>query len=136
MVELGAFVGLPPLEVNNGHRFRTPNACLSAETSCDNVPRKFPMRTKKTTAPGLESGLSFEQAIQRLEQVVAEMEAADLPLEDVLKHYEEGTRLARFCGQKLDEAGKKIELLARKNDGSPELRPFEPEPETDDGKLL
>ena len=93
------------------------------------------MKTKKITAPELESGLSFEQAIQRLEKIVADMEAAELPLEDVLKKYEEGTRLVRFCAQKLEQAEKKIELLTRKNDGTPELKPFEPEQE-DAGKLL
>jgi len=93
------------------------------------------MRTKKTTAPELESGLSFEQAIQRLEKIVADMETAELPLEDVLKKYEEGTRLVQFCAQKLEQAEKKIELLTHKNNGTPELKPFEPEQE-DAGKLL
>jgi len=74
-----------------------------------------------------KSELSFEQAIQRLEKIVADMEAAELPLEDVLKKYEEGTRLVRFCAQKLDEAEKKIELLTRKADGTVETKPFEPE---------
>ena len=76
-----------------------------------------------------KSELSFEQAIQKLEKIVADMEAAELPLEDVLKKYEEGTRLVRFCAQKLDEAEKKIELLTRKADGSVETKPFEPEPD-------
>ena len=70
--------------------------------------------------------LSFEQAIQRLEKIVAEMEGAELPLEDVLKRYEEGTRLVRFCTAKLDEAEKKIEILQKKADGTAKLEPFEP----------
>ena len=93
------------------------------------------MRTKKVNAPGPESGLNFEQAIQRLEKIVADMEAAELPLEDLLKKYEEGTRLVRFCSQKLEEAEKKIELLTHKGGGEAELTPFEPQPE-DDNKLL
>lgn len=85
--------------------------------------------------------VSFEQAIQRLEKIVAEMEAAELPLEDVLKRYEEGSRLVQFCSQKLEEAEKKIELLTKQADGSVELKPFEPEAgQVDDdkkeGKLL
>jgi exodeoxyribonuclease VII small subunit len=82
--------------------------------------------------------LNFEQAIARLEKLVAEMESSELSLEDVLKRYEEGSRLVRFCGRKLEEAERKIELLSRKNDGSTEVTPFEPEPETetDSGKLL
>ena len=96
------------------------------------------MKSKKTTAVTSNTGLSFEQAIQRLEKIVADMESADLPLEEVLKKYEEGTRLARFCGQKLEEAEKKIEVLARKSDGSVELKPFDAQ-NTDDeseNKLL
>jgi len=80
------------------------------------------------------ANLSFEQAIQRLEKIVADMEGAELPLEDVLKRYEEGTRLVRFCGQKLDEAEKKIEILQKKADGSAKLEPFEPADEADDDK--
>ena len=68
-------------------------------------------------------------------KIVADMEAAELPLEDVLKKYEEGTHLVRFCSQKLEEAEKKIELLTRKVNGDIELKPFETEQE-DTGKLL
>ena len=85
------------------------------------------------------ANLSFEQAIQRLEKIVADMEGAELPLEDVLKRYEEGTRLVRFCAQKLDEAEQKIEILQKKADGSARLEPFEPADEAgadQDGKLL
>lgn len=93
------------------------------------------MRTKKTTAPSTESGPTFEQAVERLEKIVADMENAELPLDELLKKYEEGSRLARICSQKLEEAEKKIELLTRKGNGSVELTPFEPEP-TDDNRLL
>jgi exodeoxyribonuclease VII small subunit len=95
---------------------------------------------KKKRIPGHANGVasmetgqvgpSFEQAIQRLEQIVADMERAELPLEDVLKKYEEGTRLVRFCSQKLEEAEKKIELLTEKADGSATLKPFTGEEET------
>jgi len=100
------------------------------------------MSPRKNSNAAPDCGLSFEQAIQRLERIVADMEAAELPLEDVLKKYEEGTRLVRFCGQKLDEAEKKIELLTRKADGTVELKPFAPAGEppaaepTSEGQLL
>ncbi|MGO9245027.1 MAG: exodeoxyribonuclease VII small subunit [Verrucomicrobiia bacterium] len=85
---------------------------------------------KKSAAPVLDrNALTFEQAIDRLEIIVADMEAAELPLEDVLKKYEEGTRLVRFCNQKLEEAEKKIEVLTKKTDGSVALEPFETEPD-------
>ena len=99
----------------------------------------------KAVQPVLDrNGLTFEQAIERLEKIVADMEAAELPLEDVLKKYEEGTRLVRFCNQKLEEAEKKIEILTRKADGTVVTEPFQAEPgeregdksEDDGGRLL
>src|SRR5271154_285755 len=84
---------------------------------------------KKGVEPVLtRNGLTFESAIQQLEKIVADMEEAELPLEDVLKKYEEGTRLVRFCSQKLDEAEKKIEILTKKKDGSMALEPFATDP--------
>lgn len=70
-------------------------------------------------------GVKFEQALERLETIVAEMEAAELPLDEVVRRYEEGTRLVRFCARKLEEAGKKIEILARQKDGTATLEPFD-----------
>lgn len=93
------------------------------------------MKPKKTTSVTTELPLSFEQAVERLEKIVAEMENADLPLEQVIKKYEEGTCLVRFCTQKLEEAEKKIELLTHKPDGTPERKPFEPEAATNDPLL-
>src|SRR6266446_10713052 len=88
---------------------------------------------KKGVEPVLtRNGLTFESAIQRLEKIVADMEEAELPLDEVLKKYEEGTRLVRFCSQKLDEAEKKIELLTKKADGSVELTPFEAQDDNDE----
>jgi exodeoxyribonuclease VII small subunit len=92
------------------------------------------MKSKRKAAEPVLSGngLTFEQAIQRLEKIVADMEGAELPLEDVLKKYEEGTRLVQFCSQKLEEAEKKIELLTKKADGNVALEPFEAENESEE----
>jgi exodeoxyribonuclease VII small subunit len=81
---------------------------------------------KKTTEPASNQP-SFEKALERLEKIVEQMESAELPLEEVLKRYEEGTDLVRFCQQKLEEAEKKIEILAKKKDGSPQLKKFQVE---------
>jgi exodeoxyribonuclease VII small subunit len=77
---------------------------------------------KSTDTP---AEMKFEQALQRLEKIVSEMESAELPLDEVLQRYEEGVRLAQFCSSKLEEAQKKIEILAKKADGSRTLNPFE-----------
>jgi exodeoxyribonuclease VII small subunit len=59
----------------------------------------------------------FEEALQKLEAIVAQMEAGDLALEDALKAFEEGVRLANFCITKLDEAESKVEKLMRDQAG-------------------
>lgn len=59
--------------------------------------------------------LSFEQAMERLEQVVKELEGGDLPLERSLALFQEGIGLARQCGVALDEAVAQIEKLTLRN---------------------
>ena len=73
---------------------------------------------------------TFEAALERLEKIISEMDRGKLPLEAMLKKYEEGIHLARFCSRKLEEAQKKIELLVKKDDGSFETRDFQPSEET------
>lgn len=92
--------------------------------------RKKSGETQSATPAGDQAaeGLKFEQALERLEKIVAEMESAELPLEEVVGRFEEGTRLMRFCAQKLEEAEKKIEILAKKKDGTVTTEAFEQEP--------
>lgn len=78
-----------------------------------------------------DGGLKFEQALARLEKIVAEMESAELPLDEVVKRYEEGTRLVRFCTQKLEDAERKIEMLAKDKSGAATTKPFESADEPD-----
>jgi len=59
----------------------------------------------------------FEEALQKLEAIVSKMEEGDLPLEEALKAFEEGVRLAQFCTGKLDEAERKVEKLIRNQSG-------------------
>jgi exodeoxyribonuclease VII small subunit len=90
--------------------------------------RKKSVETPPAVPAGGQAGesLKFEQALERLEKIVADMESAELPLDDVVSKFEEGTRLVRFCAQKLEEAEKKIEILARKKDGTVKTEAFEP----------
>ena len=57
-----------------------------------------------------EKNATFEQNMQRLEQIVRTLERGDAPLEESLTLFEEGTALVRSCGKLLDEA----ELQVRK----------------------
>jgi exodeoxyribonuclease VII small subunit len=55
------------------------------------------------------------------------MEEGDLPLEEALKAFEEGVRLAKFCTSKLDEAERKVEKLIRDQSGKVQTTPLSEE---------
>lgn len=71
--------------------------------------------------------LSFEDALKRLEQLVKEMEAGELSLDQMIGHFEEGSGLVEKCGKRLNEVERRIEKLVKK-DGKIETEPFDPEP--------
>jgi len=60
----------------------------------------------------------FEQSLTDLEEIVAKLEAGDLPLEDSLKLFEEGIRLSRTCRDRITQAERRIEVLMRETNGS------------------
>ena len=66
-----------------------------------------------------ENKLSFEQSMQRLEQIVRLLEKGDAPLEDAMKLFEEGTGLAARCQEMLEQAEKQVVRLAKGPDGQP-----------------
>ncbi|WP_139489316.1 exodeoxyribonuclease VII small subunit [Brevibacillus dissolubilis] len=49
-----------------------------------------------------ELELPFEEAMQRLEEVLRQLEEGDIPLEASIALYQEGIKLSRYCGKKLD----------------------------------
>lgn len=58
----------------------------------------------------------FEQSLERLEEIVAHMESGELSLDDMLAHFEEGSKLVKQCSTKLSEVEKKIEKLVNLED--------------------
>ncbi|MBN2704715.1 MAG: exodeoxyribonuclease VII small subunit [Pontiellaceae bacterium] len=68
----------------------------------------------------------FEQALGRLEKLVADMEGGELSLEEMIRHFEEGSELVDVCTHKLNEVEQKIEKLVKK-DGELVEAPFEVE---------
>lgn len=68
----------------------------------------------------------FEDALDKLENIIREMEAGDLPLDSALKSFEEGIRLIRFCSAKLDESQRRVEELLEK-DNSLQTKNFQDE---------
>ena len=65
----------------------------------------------------------FEEALGRLEDTVKRMEAGDMTLEESLKAFEEGIKLARLCSRKLDEAERRVEILLKQEEELV-IRPF------------
>ncbi|MGH7314521.1 MAG: exodeoxyribonuclease VII small subunit [Candidatus Rokuibacteriota bacterium] len=68
--------------------------------------------------------LKFEDCLARLEQIVSALESGNLPLEESLRVFEEGVALTRHCAKYLDEAERKIEILAKDEAGGLGPRPF------------
>ena len=57
----------------------------------------------------------FEECLQRLEEIVLQLERGDLPLEQALKLFEEGVGLSNSCRKELEEAEGKVEILLKQN---------------------
>ena len=76
---------------------------------------------KKTQPPPK----SFEEALAELEQILAEIEAGELGLEESLVKYERGNFLIQHCREVLDAAAKQIEVISKGPDGSLVSKPFD-----------
>lgn len=68
---------------------------------------------------------NFEQSLKKLESIVAKMERGDVSLEESVKLFEEGSKLADQCKQQLAEAEGKVEILIKQRNGSTKREPFE-----------
>jgi exodeoxyribonuclease VII small subunit len=74
----------------------------------------------------------FEEALERLERIVEDLEGGELPLEEALQVFEEGMKLIKFCSKKLEEAERKVTALVQQEGGEYAQVPFEMEPEPDE----
>lgn len=77
----------------------------------------------------LNEALSFEQIVERLSAVVAQLEDGELPLEQALSTFERGVLLSRLGTKRLDEAERRIELLLHAGKSGVETRPYDAEQE-------
>lgn len=59
-----------------------------------------------------KENMTFESATARLEEIVKLLERGNSSLDESLKLYEEGVALVRFCNEALDNAEKRIKILA------------------------
>ena len=72
------------------------------------------------------SGLSFEAALARLEEIVRLLERGEAPLDQSIELYQEGDRLKRHCEARLKAAQARIEQIAFGADGKPSgVTPFD-----------
>lgn len=71
---------------------------------------------------------TFEENIQRLEQIIRAMERGDVALEESLKLFQEGTELVQSCGKLLDEAELQVKKIATAANGNPVEEDFTDEP--------
>jgi len=92
--------------------------------------------SKKKPASREDCAASFEESLEELEKIVAELESGKLGLSDALARYEEGVRHLKGCQRLLQMAERKIELLSGVDaDGNPITQPFdEGDVETLEGK--
>ena len=72
----------------------------------------------------MKKELSFEDAVKRLDAIVAQMEQGSATLDESLCLFEEGTGLIKFCSKKLDDAELKVVQLMKGSDGAPVEKEF------------
>ena len=70
---------------------------------------------------------TFEESMTRLEQIVRALERGDVPLEESLKLFQEGTELVQTCSKLLDNAQLQIKKVMTAADGSPVMEDFQDE---------
>ncbi len=78
--------------------------------------------------------VKFEEALTRLETIVAELERGELPLDDSMRIFEEGIKLSKVCLKMLDDAERRVEILVKDKDGRKRTRPLELEEPSETGQ--
>ena len=68
---------------------------------------------------------TFEKAVTRLDEIVSRLEKGDVPLDDALGLFEEGTSLVKLCSGQLDAAEQKVMLLSKGDEDEPAFVPFD-----------
>ncbi len=70
------------------------------------------------------AAIKFEKALERLENIVNQLEQGELSLDESLKIFEEGVKLSKTCLKMLDDAERKVEILVKDKDGRKRLQAF------------
>ncbi len=72
-----------------------------------------------------ENALGFEEALKRLEAIVASMEAGEVDLDTMIALFEEGQRLVQQCNATLNDVEKRIEKIVDDGKGGVTVEPLE-----------
>lgn len=75
----------------------------------------------------MNKDVSFEKAMEKLEEIVKKLESGDLELEEALEAFEQGMKYSKYCLDVLDRTEKKITLLMQDENGNTTEEPFEDE---------
>ena len=73
-----------------------------------------------------QAEVNFETAMNRLEEIVEQMESGKMMLEELIVRYEEGMKLVKVCQERLASAEQRIEIITRNHAGKPMVKEFEP----------
>src|ERR1700744_5344727 len=84
-----------------------------------------------STPKKAEAQLNFESAMDRLEEIVEQMESGKMMLEELIGRYEEGMKLVKICQERLASAEQRIEIITRNHAGKAVVKNFEPTAEKD-----
>ncbi len=68
---------------------------------------------------------NFEESLARLEEILHALESGDASLDEMLKLYEEGIGLIRFCNEKLEHAEQSVKILQLQPDGKVAMKEFD-----------
>lgn len=81
----------------------------------------------KAEIPADIAKLSFEDALEQLEEIVRNLEGGDSALDDAIASYERGAALRRHCDSKLRQAQERVEKISLGADGTPDTEPVTPD---------
>jgi exodeoxyribonuclease VII small subunit len=88
-----------------------------------------------TKTKALPKNLSFEKALERLQEIVAELEDPEKGLEASLELFEEGVQLSRFCRSRIDDIQRRVEVVLKETPEGLATGPLDEElDDEDDGE--
>ena len=73
----------------------------------------------------MKKNMSFEEAVESLEDIVRKLESGSLSLDESIKSFEDAVRLVKFCNEKLDSAEQRVRILTEGEDGAVTDTPFD-----------